>query len=80
MVEQTLKWTKRRPVKAGWYWSKFVNPQFPGHKAAITVMHGTVTHNRYRANGVPLDEICRYGTRLWAGPLTPPDAGDRDDG
>ena len=79
MLEQQLRWTQRRPDKAGWYWSKFINPQYPSHKAAITIMHVAVTHNRYRANGVPLDEICRYGTRLWAGPLTPPDAGDRED-
>ena len=78
MIEQHLHWTHRKPVRAGWYWSKFLSPSYKD-KAAITVMHITVTHNRYKANGTDLDDVCRYGTRLWAGPLTPPDTSDIQD-
>ena len=78
MIEQQLHWTHRKPTRAGWYWSKFLNPSYHD-KVCISVMHVTVTHNRYRANGTDLDEVCRYGKRLWAGPLVPPDTHDIQD-
>lgn len=71
-----LKWTRKLPTQAGWWWSKFI-PFGKKREAATVVLR--ITRNgskKLRVGTQSLEELCRYGERLWAGPLIPPNATD----
>lgn len=70
-----LKWTRKLPTQAGWYWSKFLPPG-ERHTAAITIVHlvKNKKNGRIKCGQYALEELAKYGERQWAGPLVPPNA------
>lgn len=67
-----MKWTRKLPTQAGWWWSKFI-PYGKKREMAIVVVR--VIRNgskKLRVNGQSLEALCQHGERLWAGPLEPP--------
>ena len=71
-----MKWTRKTPDRAGWWWSMF-RPRGKGREVAVVIIHITRnSHKKLRVGSQSLDGFCsysaQYGERFWAGPLEPP--------
>ncbi|MCR5256897.1 MAG: hypothetical protein K6E40_01905 [Desulfovibrio sp.] len=67
-----MKWTRKLPTQAGWWWSMFI-PYGRKKETAVVILH--ITRNgskKLRVGAQSLESLCQYGERLWAGPLEPP--------
>ena len=74
-----MKWSHRWPDQAGWWWSRVVFPDRP-KTAAVAVLHVKKNGSgRLCVGQYSMEELHRYGERLWAGPLIPPDTRDVED-